>query len=475
MQPDVHPEMFEALCPGDKTSRLILWPRGHFKTTAVVVDVVQRILNDADCRIMLMQASLKLTRGWLAEIFSHFSGKNPKSKLLQLFPEFAATGNADGFTVACRKRVHLKEKTVVAASPKAVATGQHYSALYADDLVHTGNFRNVELLDKLENEFSHFIPLIDPGGYITVTGTRYSFADIYQRIITRNKGEWVVSVKGCFRDDGGLLFPERVLTDGRKIGFTPELLAQIQRDDPETFSAQYLNQVISAKNHIFPEPLIFSVVRASSDKEFPALSPCVFMIDLAESTKAESDNSVISIGRQDGRGRVWVSDVIGDTWSPANLAIVILQQTLKHRPARILIEKQPGAEFFGEYLKTMGLEKGLRLPIDYVKRSNQKNAKYLRIASLESAFRDKRMVLLAGINNFDRLVQEFTEFPRGRHDDRPDCLALLYKFFSEQQAFQKLAPTETIMSHISREERWAAEALKEREMSSDMLGYGFTC
>ena len=157
------------------------WPRGHFKTSAVVVDIVQAILNDPDLRLLIMQATLKLTKGWLKEIRSHFDGSNPKSRLLQLAPEFKALGkNSEAFTVSARKRVHLKEATVTAASPRAVATGQHYDRMYADDLVNALNFRNVELQDKLESEFYHFLPLIEPGPRraVKVTGTRYSFADI---------------------------------------------------------------------------------------------------------------------------------------------------------------------------------------------------------------------------------------------------------------------------------------------------------
>jgi hypothetical protein len=67
---------------------LILWPRGHFKSTAVVVLAVQAILCNPDIRILLMQGTIKVTKGLLAEIRSHFDGSHSRSKLSKLFPEF---------------------------------------------------------------------------------------------------------------------------------------------------------------------------------------------------------------------------------------------------------------------------------------------------------------------------------------------------------------------------------------------------
>jgi predicted phage terminase large subunit-like protein len=295
----------------------------------------------------------------------------------------------------------------------------------------------------LESEFNHFLPLIDPGGYVTVTGTRYSFADIYARIIkresTKDNSNWVISVRECFKADGSLLFPERKIADGRNIGFTAELLAELQRNDPEMFGPQYLNKILAGKDQIFPTDILLGAVKSSKDAEFPATAPCIMMIDLAESTKAGADHSVVVIAKQDTRGRVWIVDCVGHTWTPAQTANVILTLMLQHRPYKILVEKQPGAEFFAEFLKATGREKGLNVPIDFIKGGRQKDAKYIRIAALENAFKNKRLFLCAGIKDFERLEEEFTQFPRGRHDDRPDCIALIVGHLS-QNTFVELQP-----------------------------------
>lgn len=473
VQEDVHRELFESLKSG-KDKRLILWPRGHFKTSCVVIELVRRILNDPNIRILVMQATLKLTKGWVKEIRSHFDGTNPKSKLPVLFPEFCWTGkNGDAFTFTCpaRTRKHLKEATITAASPRATQTGQHYTLMAFDDLVNTANFRNIELLDKLESEFYHFLPLLDPGGEVIVTGTRYSFADIYARIIAKDKGrnEWEISIRGCYLPDGTLLFPKRVVKDGtRFIGFTLELLASLKSDDPEMFAPQYLNTAVASKDQLFPITLLQTATKSTADKEYPVGARCVFTIDLAPSARADSDSNIIAVGRADANGRAWVDDVLGGIMSPHSFALLIISAFVKFRPVKIYVEKQAGAEYFVEFVRTVAREKGVILPLDFVKSSRQKDAKYLRIASLESAFKQKRLFLCAGITNYDAVCEEFQQFPRGRHDDRPDCIALLY---SELAKIVPFRPTLKQLPYFFE----VPHSTEKPTGPAPMLGDGFCC
>jgi predicted phage terminase large subunit-like protein len=435
-QRDVHADLFEqfvlprphtALTDySDAKNTLILWSRGHFKTSATVVAIVSTILNMPDVRILLMSANVKLTKNWLSEIKSHFDGRNPKSGLIALFgPAWRLEkGNAMGFTIPTRQRMHLKDPTVAVASPKAVATGAHCDYFFADDLVNTGNYRNIELQDKLEEDFAHFVPLLDPGGYTIVTGTRYAGHDVYGRIIKRG-GQWKISVKAAYDSAGKLLFPRRELEDGRKIGFTREMLDQIEKDDPITFSAQYMNRIFAAGRQIFPQELILTSVRSTKHEGYPADNNCYFSVDLAESKKADADHSVIAIGRRDRAGALWVEDVVGSTWTPSQTATVLLNLAVKKKPVIIFIQKAPGAETFAELVRVLAEQHGVAIRLELVKISNQKDAKYMRISGLESEFKNKRIFLCASIRDFERLEEEFTQFPKGRHDDRPDAIATL--------------------------------------------------
>jgi hypothetical protein len=443
---DVHRAFFDVL-QGKAKKKLCLWPRGHFKTSCVVVECVRRILREPDLRVLAMQATLKLTKGWVSEIRSHFDGRNANSRLPELFPEFCgqSLGDANAFTVPARKRGHLKEATVTAASPQAATTGQHYDLMLFDDLVTANNFRNIEQLDKLESQFDHFVPLLEPGGDVIVTGTRYSHADLYGRIIAKKSAEWEITIRECWNADGTLLFPERRTRDGKRtIGFSQELLANIQANtDPEMFVPQYLNKIALGKDQLFPEELLLSAVRATKDNpEYPASAPTIMYVDLSEGNK-DSDNAVVAAGKRDARNRVWLQECVAGKFASAALADIVIVLFLKLRPISVIVEKQPGAVFFVDYVRNVAQQRGIFIPIDVDRtpKGKQKGAKHIRISALPGPLKKKQLFFCAGIADFGAFVEEFTQYPRGRYDDRADCVAMLYQTLTAGSSPQAISLT----------------------------------
>src|ERR1035437_8633374 len=461
-QSDVHTGLFEnylPMKPGVPLSeqskchdRLVLWSRGAFKTTSVVVEVVQLILNYPDIRILLMQGTVKNTQGLLTEIKSHFDGTNIKSVIHDLFPEFCQTnkrlGTRDQFTVPARTKT-FKEGTVTVASPKSVKAGQHYEVGFFDDLIHEQNFRNPELVLKAISDFNTYVPLIDPGGYRYVTGTRYTFGDLYEWIIRRNNdpitgGNWQISHRACWtvnpdgtpliNPDGTrtLLFPRRELPDGRFIGYTLEQLLSIQADDPAMFAAQYLNQPIATESQLFSEALMLEHVRTNKE-----ISPNSWEIELGVrtlfvdiATSGNNDDSVVLCGQQDAFNRIYVTDGVGGAWNVYQLACVIIDQALKHRPVRIILEGSAAGTVFKNYLDLLAKDKGLRLPVELIKVSNQKDAKFIRISTASGALKQNKLFFLTGIPCWLQLLEQSVGYPRMRHDDYPDTMSILYQYLS---------------------------------------------
>jgi hypothetical protein len=412
--------------PGVK-SRLVLWSRGHFKTSAVALYIVNLILAYPDIRILLMQSTAKNTRGLLREIKSHFNGENPNSKLGEVFPKWVKKdkrtgdlvriGTADGFICPARERT-LKEWTVSVAGSKTSKTGQHYDVMFFDDLVTDQNFRNQELQEKLIEDFSHLTPLLEPGGFKTVTGTRYSFGDLYGWIIRNDaeRREWSISVRTCWKDNdqrNGVLFPQKKTSDGRTIGYTEDLLLKIQKDDPATFSCQYLNQPLIASQQLFTQPLLMGAVRPRDTRV--EVGPAILFVDLhggSQSSSNDVDNSTVLCGRQDLAGNMYVCDLKSDRFSILQLAHTILDMAIQYRPLKVLVEGTASSNFFLEYLRVIANDKNILLPAD-------------------------KMFFLVGIPKWDELVQQFIEFPRGRHDDEIDTVGLMVQFYaSNSQGFR---------------------------------------
>ena len=433
---------------------MILWSRGFYKTTSVVCEIVQLILNFPDIRILLMQGTVLKTKELLKEIKSHFDGTNLNSQLKDIFPEFCVVdkklGTAVTFTVPNRTKT-LKDGTVTVASPKTIKAGQHYDAGFFDDLIHEQNYKNPRLVLQAIKDFNMYTPLIDPGGYRYVTGTRYTFGDLYEWILRKNTEtqEWHITVRPCWvvNEDGSKtsLFPPRKLTDGRTVGFSVEHLESIQREDAEMFAAQYLNQPISVTAQLFPEELMLSHVRSTKEENFPGLGYKTLFIDLAASKNSTSDHSVILCGQQDSMTRIYVTDGVGGQWSPTDIALVVIEQALKHKPIRIYIEKSAAGVYFVEYLKKVALDKGVTLPIDFIKVDNQSDAKHLRISLCSGFLKQNKLFFLQGLPCWTRMFEEFTTYPRTRHDDYPDTCALMCQHY---QATAPLPKVKSLASYL---------------------------
>lgn len=445
----------------DTAKILILWPRGHFKTTAVIVDIIQAILNFPDIRILIMRGSIKITRAWLGEIKAHFTGRNPNSHLADYFPEFCAAldlDNADAFTVAARRQKGLGQATVTVASPKSVKTGTHYDIGFFDDLVNDQNYRSKTLLAKVQQDFFACMPLIDPPFFAVVTGTRYSFGDVYENIQKANiSAEWRISFRTCWADVQQTipLFPQQPAIDrpwideaeighsgGKLVGFTKEMLDRMREADPEMFASQYLNQPIRKGGQRFtrvflesclvkPEaytsaPMVTQIMLGSEQQKRIVLSPSILFVDLASTDGDESDDSCIIVGKHDQQMTQYVVDARGGKWLPPVLAEQVIRAAIQFRPEKILFEKTASCVFFVDYLRLVAQQNKMVLPIDFLKVDNKKDAKYTRIASLQGLMIYKKLRFFEGLSAWERIVHQFEIFPGGKHkhDDYIDTIAL---------------------------------------------------
>jgi predicted phage terminase large subunit-like protein len=464
-QQDVHPDLFANYITYDSTkpwvdqspikNRLVLWSRGFYKTTSIIVEIVQLILNFPDSRILLMQGTVPNTKTLLAEIKTHFDGTNFRSNLKDIFPEFCSLdrrlGSAMEFTIPNRTRT-LKDPTVRVASPKTTKAGQHYDAGFFDDLVNEVNYRSPAMIKKTIDDFTMYIPLIDPGGYKFVTGTRYSFGDLYEQILrwNTNSKEWSITVKPCWRLVDDVLvsnFPTRQLADSRVVGISIEQLKAIQVQDPEMFASQYLNLPISVSAHLFPEELMLAHVVTPKDPSFPELGYKTLFVDLSggRDKARNSDDTVIICSQQDSMNKIYCVDGIGGQWGPLAQAQSIINMALKHRPIRIWIEESAAGFYFVEYLKTVARDVGVNLPLDFIKVNNHKDAKHMRISVISGFLKQNKLYFCAGLPCWEKMLEQFVAYPRMKHDDYPDTVALMCEHY---QAWNPIPKVKSLASFI---------------------------
>jgi predicted phage terminase large subunit-like protein len=416
-----------------KEDIMVIWSRGHYKSTAVKVIIIQAILNNPDIAILCMQGSIAVTQLFIAEVYKHFSGEAEGSKLQEFFPEFCGTkkemqGSAMRFTVPCRVRKQIPQATVTVASPKAIKTGQHYDLGVFDDLQNESNYRSPKLLLKVQQDYQGCQPLVQNGAR-WVSGTRWAFGDLYEQIIRWDtEGKWIISVKDCWSDDkSDVRFPKYIKKNGQVGGFTRESLMALQLQDPAFFACQYLNKPIHEGNRaITKEEMEAACIDGS---QAPYMSTAVLIVDVAATNTIASDDCVIQAGAMDLTGIVYVRDQIGGQWQPMELATHIVTMALKHRPVKVMLEGSASGKVFEPLLKMVARQYNVFITTEFIKVNNQDDAKNIRVLGWAGQVKRGRFKFFKGLAKWDKLVQQATEFPKGRnnHDDYPDTCALLYQ------------------------------------------------
>jgi predicted phage terminase large subunit-like protein len=463
--------------------RMILWPRGLGKTSAIRVEMVQTILNYPNVRMCFLTGNDQIAKRQLAALKNCF--EKPTERFKYLFPEFVFTShqnrkthewtdaqdemsNQHEFVVPCRTNFNFAEPTFCISTSNSVKAGTHFDFMFVDDLVHELNWQKATALDKCFDSYLALLPILDPRGYIYVTGTRYSWGDAYERIQeqAQTAGEstvWKFSIRDCwstgcknckhpdvfhdrnvnileppctadgcackgFVSDGvrGVLFPQVQLSDGRLFGHTVEFLNQQLAEMGETkFANQYLNNPIAASTQTFTETMI-GAQTIHDIKMLPAYGAAfTFLVgDLAYSEADDRDLSVIYTVLK-YQGNLFVTDCAFGHWSANQLVEITIKLILAKRPNIVYFERPAGpADALNNLLVARAAQVGLpKIPIEWVKVLNQKGAKATRIGNIQASLMSKRLWLYAGMPGYDQLVQQLCRWPRLKHDDFADALA----------------------------------------------------
>lgn len=408
-----------------KKERLILDPRGHFKTTiADVADAIQWILIDPNVRVLVMTGKRELATLILGEVVWHFEN-NPRLK--KLFPEYKLShANTEAFTVANRTR-SLKEPTMMISSGESVKAGFHFDVIKCDDLVNETTVGTKEQIEKSINIWNYTTPLLEPYGYRDTIGTPYNDSDLYQWLqenkksiaVFKRKVGTLVEEKGKFRIEN-IMFPER---------FSEEWLLEQHAADPYIFSCQYLCDPTPVASATFTEKDVRS--------HFVNISPLIrgngrtfITWDIGYSQKEYADYSVGAVGVWDNRGRLIILDLRMGRFNPHQLLQHIFDMILKWKPARVGIEEANGSPLLGPAIALYQERLSNYTPIDWVKLKNVKGAKQERIASLVPLLKEDKLFFALTIpaEAREEMVRQMTRFPNFKHDDIPDAISMLLHY-----------------------------------------------
>jgi len=170
-----HGEMIRVL-EGPQKRKLIVMPRGTFKTSiAVVAYTIWRVINDPNIRIIIDSELYTNSKRSLREIAQHLQSP----AVTDLFGHFKGAGVWNESELLINQRTQTKkEATITCSGIGAQKTGQHFSLGILDDLNSPTNSATKEGREKVIQHTQYYQSILDPGGELVIVGTRYAVDDI---------------------------------------------------------------------------------------------------------------------------------------------------------------------------------------------------------------------------------------------------------------------------------------------------------
>lgn len=399
--------------------RLLLHPRGHYKSTLGTESYgIQSALRNPGLRALITNAKLDNSRKFLRTIAKHFSS-NPRfrwlwrdwwiNKYATEFDRAAMKDKLDWVVRDVQDELVLlrpgqpREATFTTGAVDASMVSQHYSLIIADDLINRDYVRTQDMVEKSILYFKDLLDLLDPDGTLLMIGTRWSHLDLYSWIIDEFghkatysvpkhvvKGqlrdaierakdtpgqdkEWMISVTPTAIDNP--IFPEEFST--------PVLQQLLEAKGPYEFGAQYLLDPTPADSQKFQEEW-FKPLDVISDTWLSTLDICI-TVDPAISTEDTACNSAIIVCGYDEHNRMYLLDGVGEKLSAAELPEAVFDTVRNwQKKGRFLLpvgfESIGFQQLYVYTFERMMLETGLFFAIEPIKRrSMSKDERILRL------------------------------------------------------------------------------------------------
>ena len=309
--------------------KLLLAPRGHFKSTVVsYCKVCHAIIRNPNIRILLLSALEKnaiLFGQQIKRAFQH------NDRMRWIFPEFCVDperqfGPKEEFISPARTSFIKAAPTFTSSYIDAALASQHYDLIILDDPIEAKHVATDEQAVKARSSYNKVVPLLDPAtpGNLTslmITGTRWSYFDLYSGLVTEEQGGVAKSslfnaiVRSCFEKDGkpdfengDPIFPTRF---SRSV--LMDILEEFRSDDTKGemfFWNQYMNLCRPPDSAPFFIEWFVEVDSAS----LPPLFAKMILIDTAlkddtvNKKGLRGDYTVILVVGWDREGRLYVID-----------------------------------------------------------------------------------------------------------------------------------------------------------------------
>ena len=457
----------------DQKQRLLLVPRGGFKSTMNMADTAQYIINYPEVTVLVLSGVLKLAEKFIGEIKSYFTLEEGSAEFLDLIvpkKAFRPKELGDGYSIfqmlfaehcipvddgkatefqTAASPSKGKEPTVFAASIEQSLTGFHVCVLKLDDVVTNENSLTPDRLKAVNKQVSINQAMLHPYGFYDKIGTWYDTEDTYGKDVSNKKkydadGETFpmkIYIRAAWWPNEAARLAGKIEEEMTKSDYIlwfdkpdqlcyPFLLDKKKTD--EYFAIKYLNDPTQLHAVKFPrELLIRKTIKAAL---VPGTGMIVTAVDTAYSTKSWADYTVIITALIFG-GCFYIIDMKRDRYDEYRLPAMIAATALQWKPRTICIEDTGKAEKYIKREAEREMDKlRVRCPLRMVTlgQGTSKKSKAAKAGPVLRFLGDDRLKFVNTCPNLDDLYEEVSKFgtAAATHDDIVDALAILVNEFA---------------------------------------------
>ena len=453
--------------------RMLLVPRGGFKSSINMADCVQWVICFPAITIAILTGKLGLAEDFVGEVKAHFTleenfdeqvkmkyvprkmqdpetGEWSPSMFQVMFPEHCVEpqeGKKSEFQTPAVKAGD-KEPTMRATGIEQSLSGSHFCLLKLDDVVTEDNSLTITRILALNHRIGVDKALMHPYGFFDVIGTWYDERDYYGKLIKyeealKEQGEspttiiyrravwWLTQASKAAgkveieqtEQDYTMWFPARL---------PYKKMREESKKDPEGFAIKYLNDPRQIHKIKFPRELL--IRRTLPHHVIPQSGMIVTAVDAAYSVKNWADYTVIVTALIYG-GKFFILNMVRGRFDEYALPQVIANTGFKWKPKRIVIEDSMGVKWMGRELKREMDKLQISIPVEYASLGfgNKSRSKSMKAKPVLRLLGDERMFFANSCESLEEIyteLEQFTGTVDDTHDDIVSALSLLVEIFS---------------------------------------------
>jgi len=392
----------------DKCSKrlLILMPPGFGKSTIASVSYpLYRLTADRDLRILIISNTVGQAKEWLRQIEAELLLNQSLREIYgNLVPDPRTLTWTDTEKIVVGRSPSATHLSLLALGVQGNLRGRRFDLIIADDLLDLENSSTAIRRAGVSSWFwNELLPRLEPEGSLIVIGTRLHPEDLYAELMAL---DWPV-LRFAALEDGESIWPERFPTE--------ELLERKRSMGSVLFQLQYMNDPSGLAGAILKREWL------SYTEDIPENLEIFFGVDLSLSSKPEADYFVIAVvGVEPKTKLIYLLELIRTQAELLRQIELLKYASARWSPRLVGIESNAA-----QILVPQLLEAQTNIPIKKLFSQSPKEFRYLQMSALFEA----RRVMIRGSGNeplvsLKPFVDEWLEFPRGKHDD---CLEAVSK------------------------------------------------